>query len=141
MTAPTAATERPQRLRNFIDRLERWLWGGPDGELGRLSERDLQLIAQDIGLSMHELERLTRSQNDGHLLYQRLAQLRLDGATLKEQGYLRDLERTCALCTNQGMCQHDLGERPDSSDWERYCPNVETLKSLAPSATSDKREG
>lgn len=131
MTTPTAATDRPARLRHFIDRLERWLWGRHSDLLAQLPEHELELIAHDIGVSMSELERLTRSRNDGHLLYQRLASLKLDGATLKEQGYLRDLERTCALCDSQGMCQHDLNERPDNDDWERYCPNATVLKSIA----------
>lgn len=131
MTPSTAEMDRPARLRAFIDRFERWLWGCPTGELAWLPEQELKLIAQDIGASMSELERLTRSRKDGQLLYLRLAQLELDGATLKEQGYLRDLERTCALCDSQRTCQHDLNERPDSDEWERFCPNSGVLNSIA----------
>lgn len=134
MTTPTAGTDRPARLRSFIDRLERWLWGGPQAEFVHLPEHERELIAHDIGVSMSELERLTRSRSDGLLLYQRLATLELDGETVKRQGYLRDLERTCALCDSQDMCRHDLSERPDSDEWERYCPNVETLTHLAAEA-------
>lgn len=133
----TPATERrapPGLLDKFLGRLERWFQGGPEHELERLGQDEMALIAHDIGLSMNELERLTRSRSDGLLLYQRLASLGLDGETVKRQGYLRDLERTCALCDSQDMCRHDLSERPDTDEWERYCPNVETLTHLAAEA-------
>jgi hypothetical protein len=43
---------------------------------------------------------------------------------------MQDLEKTCALCNEKGVCQKDLTSRPGDPRWRSYCPNAITLDSL-----------
>jgi hypothetical protein len=45
-------------------------------------------------------------------------------------GVMRDLQRTCAVCREKGVCEWDLRDRPDDPVWKGYCHNAVTLESL-----------
>jgi hypothetical protein len=97
-------------------------------ELDRMPAAEVARMALDLGLSEGELERLAERDDDQALLLgERLELLGLDLRTLSQQGYLRDLERTCALCDSKDDCRHDFVARPDSDDWKSYCPNSGVL--------------
>ena len=102
-------------------------------ELDRLDPTELGRVAADLGLNADELVQIAR-QPDGQalLIDKRLQVLNLDQEDIRRLSplLLRDLERTCALCSDKGRCAHDLAEDPLSPEWEKYCPNSGTLRSL-----------
>ena len=99
-------------------------------ELGNLDPGELKRIARDMGLTGADLRRLAKSgPHAADLLRERLAQLDLDPDHV-ELAVLRDLQRCCSECESKGRCAHDLRERPESSEWHRYCPNSSTLDAL-----------
>jgi hypothetical protein len=120
--------ERPSLVSRLI---EWWLKGPPGHDIDRLRPSELEHMAHDLGLQPSELVRL--AQRDAHaeiLLYRRLQALGLAATDVERLGLKRDLERTCALCTEQEICRHDLDMRPDSDDWKNYCPNSGVLDAV-----------
>jgi hypothetical protein len=43
----------------------------------------------------------------------------------------RDLQRLCAACECQELCEWDLRQDPADPAWQDYCPNSATLAALA----------
>ena len=102
-------------------------------ELELLSDVDIARMARDIGVTPDEFLRLVSQPNgSAALLERRLAALDLNSEDIREISTLlfADLQRTCALCAEKGRCEHDLDYRPESREWESYCPNAGTLKTL-----------
>jgi uncharacterized protein YjiS (DUF1127 family) len=102
-------------------------------ELSQLPPAELERVAADMGLTCDELMRVARQPDATSLLIEkRLAVLNLDREDISKLTplLLRDLERTCALCSEKSRCAHDLAEDPLSVAWEHYCPNSSTLRSL-----------
>jgi hypothetical protein len=115
---------------------ERWhSWRARNRDVADLAAcgDDLARMAADIGLSAPELRALAAHDRHGaDLLRERLAALRLDPEVIaaRRPVIMRDLQRLCTLCTQKGRCTNDLMRDPQSSEWESYCPNVETLHEL-----------
>jgi hypothetical protein len=102
-------------------------------KLNQLPLAELQRVAADMGLNVDEFMHVARQPDAASLLIdKRLAILNLDPEDIRKLSplLLRDLERTCALCTEKGRCAHDLAEDPLSAAWVSYCPNSATLRSL-----------
>lgn len=117
-------------LQRLLARIEAWARGS---ELDRLSAGELQSLARDVGLEAGDLTRLAEGKSDAsRLLYARLEELGLTmaGIEAKGVGAARDMERTCALCADRALCEHDLRERPDSPAWRRICPNSWTFDEM-----------
>ena len=113
-----------QRL---LERIEEWARGS---ELDRLGPDELHSLARDVGLDANDLTRLAARDSDAsRLLYARLDGLGLTMAEIEARGVgaARDMERTCGLCADRALCEHDLRERPDAADWRRVCPNSWTF--------------
>lgn len=103
-------------------------------ELELLSDVEIARMARDIGVTPDEFLRLVSQPNgSAALLERRLAALDLDTEEVREISTLlfADLQRTCALCADKARCEHDLDHRPESREWESYCPNAGTLRTLA----------
>ncbi len=114
-------------LDRLLTRLENW---GRGEDLSRMSPDDLRTLAHDVGLDAGDLVRLASTETDAsRLLYSRLATLGLDMATIEALGVgsQRDMERTCGLCPDRALCEHDLAERPESGHWRKVCPNSWTI--------------
>ena len=102
-------------------------------DIDSMSAEDVARMANDVGLSSDDLRRVIREPNaTADLLYRRLESLKLDPADVRAVSplLLRDLERTCAMCTDKGRCKSDLDESPNPIGWESYCPNSGTLGTL-----------
>jgi hypothetical protein len=114
--------------------LSRWRkWWGYRSELDGMPPDDVARLAHDIGITGPELRDLAaRGPDASHLLYERMRALGLtkDDVERTASGLMRDLERTCAYCTEKGVCERDLAARPDSPAWGGYCPNAETLTAV-----------
>lgn len=102
-------------------------------ELELLSDAEIGRMAHDIGVTPDEFLRLIKEPNgSAALLERRLATLGLEPDHVREISSLlfADLQRTCALCADKARCEHDLDHRPGSREWESYCPNAGTLRTL-----------
>ena len=102
-------------------------------DLAGLSDREVEHIATDLGLSSTDLYRLARCNSSGsELLARRMVALDLDCKEVARlmPETLHDLQRLCTLCTKRRRCAHDLGRDPSDPRWKDYCPNVSTLLAL-----------
>ena len=103
-------------------------------ELRDLAPEEIERVALDVGLTPAELLRVA-ARPDGtlELLDRRLAALQLDADEIRKLSplLLRDLQRTCALCSERQRCADDMAEAgPLAPGWESYCPNAGTLRTL-----------
>ncbi len=112
----------------FLSRLRDW-WQRR-GELDAMEPAELERLASDLGMTGRELKELAaRGPDAAHLLHERMRVLDLTKADVERvaPGLMRDLERTCACCSEKGVCEKDLATRPDDPDWTGYCPNAVAL--------------
>lgn len=125
--------EAGESFKHLAERLLDWWTSGPGrGELERLGAGEIERMAQDLGLSPGDLTRLAaRDAQASLLLHRRLSLLGLSSEDIERLGFRHDLERTCGLCGDQRVCEHDLEMRPDGDEWKRYCPNVASLERIA----------
>lgn len=129
------AASPPAAVRDgLLTRLAGWLEAHlAGGEIERMNAEDVRQLAHDIGLDSGELVRLAAGEKDAsRLLYARLKQLGFTMAEIEAKGVgsARDMERTCGLCAERGRCEHDLVERPQSTDWRQICPNNWTFEEM-----------
>jgi hypothetical protein len=106
-------------------------------DLSAFGSDDLARMAQDMGISPSDLRTLAAHCSDAaDLLDQRIASLGLSPSALARYAtaQLRDMERLCTLCVSKGRCARDLAADPSDPAWHQYCPNEQTLTSLAEKA-------
>ena len=120
------------RFHDMLSRLADWWKNGPRHfGLEGVSSEEMARMAQDLGLSVNDLTRLSERDDDATLLlYSRLQRLGLSKADIDQAGFRRDLERTCGLCPDKDICQHDLDMRAEGEEWKVYCPNRHSLEQL-----------
>jgi hypothetical protein len=109
-------------------------WWSRQNELSSLDSKELERVAGELGMSAGTLEDLVaRSPDSAARLYERVRALGLSETDVEQaaQGVLRDLQRTCACCSEKGRCEKDLPDRPDSAVWKSYCSNAATLDAFA----------
>jgi hypothetical protein len=112
----------------------RWrAWWRKQHELADLPRDELQRLASDFGMASRDLEDLVaKGPHAADLLHQRLAALNLTRSDVERiaRGLMRDLERTCACCSDKAECKKDLATQPDDPAWKAYCPNAASLDAL-----------
>jgi hypothetical protein len=115
-------------VEGFFARLyDRWR---ARNELAGIERSELDRIAGDLGIRVADLGNLVEHGADAaQLLYERMRVLGMSRADIEHSanGVMRDLERTCALCHDKGVCENDLNRQPDDPSWKAYCPNAVTL--------------
>jgi hypothetical protein len=103
-------------------------------DLDAFGPGEMARMAQDVGISASDLRTLAAHCSDAaELLERRLEALGLSAEELAHSApaELRDMERLCTLCGSKHRCAHDLATDPDDPAWRQYCPNKDTLTSLA----------
>ena len=113
---------------SFLSRLRDW-WQRRS-ELDTMDSDELERIASDLGMTGRALRDLAaRGPDAARLLYERMRMLNVTKADVERvvHGLMRDLERTCACCSEKGVCERDLATRPDDPAWTGYCPNAVAL--------------
>ena len=116
---------------HFLTRLREW-WQR-HGELRNIDRTELDRIAGEFGMNARDLQALAaQGPHAADLLYQRMQALGIARADVERlaHGLTRDLERTCACCSDKAACKQDLAQRPDDSAWKDYCPNAISLESV-----------
>ena len=139
MQPKTVATREWPIIDNVVAPLAEW-WRRHATVRENLSDleafgpAEMARMAQDIGISASDLRELARHSSDAaDLLERRLEALGMNASDLAKtaSAELRDMERLCTLCQSKGRCARDLGADPSDPVWRQYCPNEETLVSLA----------
>jgi hypothetical protein len=103
---------------------ERWR---ARNELASMDQSERDLLAGEFGMTAKDLEVLVRRGPDAaNLVYDRMHALGIARADVERaaHGLMRDLEKTCALCNDKGVCEKDLARQPDDPRWKSYCPNA-----------------
>jgi hypothetical protein len=103
-------------------------------DLAAFGPEETARMAQDVGLAPGDLHELAKHSSDAaRLLDKRLAMLSLSPPELVRTApaELRDMERLCTLCQSKRRCARDLATDADDPAWRQYCPNEQTLLSLA----------
>ena len=108
-------------------------WWRRQEELRALDDKQVGLVAADLGISTEALKDLV-SQGPGatRLLYERMRALGISQGDIDHAALdvVRDLQTTCAFCNEKGVCDWDLAHRPEDPGWKNYCPNTVTLECL-----------
>jgi hypothetical protein len=126
------------RLRAALDALAGWIRRTEDAcaadrEFAQLASQELGSIAQDLGISVHDLRAVSAKGRDGSAqLLKRMTMLHLDPAEVAhgQPAVMQDLERVCSLCDTRRRCRSDMRRDPADPVWENYCPNADTLRGL-----------
>jgi hypothetical protein len=108
-------------------------WWRRQEELRTLDDKQIGRVAADLRISTATLTDLVaRGPDAAHLLYERMRALGISEADVRRaaDGVMRDLQRTCTVCSEKGVCEWDLRERPGDPMWKTYCHNAVTLDSL-----------
>ena len=94
----------------LLGRLRDW-WRRQE-ELRALDDKEIGRVAADLRMSTNALRDLVaRGPDAAHLLYERMRALGISEADVRQaaDGVMRDLQRTCAVCSEKGVCEWDLG--------------------------------
>jgi hypothetical protein len=110
-----------------------WLKRRREGaELDALDDSQRTRVAQDLGVSVTDLDFLVREARDPVQLPQMLAALGIDEAALRraEPALARDMRRVCSLCASVDACKYALTEGFADLAYPNFCPNAEALSTL-----------
>lgn len=102
--------------------------------LDAFNSDDMALMAHDVGLSAADLRALaTHCSDAADLLERRLEACGLSAEQLAHTAAseLRDMERLCTTCESKGRCARDFDADPSDPVWLEYCPNHDTITTLA----------
>jgi hypothetical protein len=102
-------------------------------ELSGCGEDEVERIAQDIGVSAPELREIERrGPGSADLLPKMMTALELDAGEVaaREPTVMRDLQRVCSMCEEQGRCAYELADGTAKYRYAKFCPNAETLDAL-----------
>ncbi|CAH0340314.1 DUF6455 family protein [Rhizobium sp. CECT 9324] len=101
--------------------------------LAALSERELEALAQDCGLSTRQLVALVKAGPHGtDEMPQMMRALNIDPTEveLRMRRVFRQMQTTCAACGAKDRCRRDLADAVAEQSFLDYCGNAETLNAL-----------
>lgn len=133
-----AALTETHKRRSPAKVISQWWqnWTNPRSNFSDLSccvTGEVERVAREAGVTVAELKTLARLGPDAaDLLPRREAALGLNSVEVMRAAprTVQDLQRVCSMCECQKQCARDLTLNPTDPAWEKYCPNVETLKAL-----------
>ena len=103
-----------------------------------LDQMEARRIAEDLGISVDDLMRLSQEPNDQADLMTRMMNLHgLDRDKLEDQygAVVRDMAMTCGRCGNKAECRHDLATGQALESFDEFCANAEVIRSFAKEAS------
>jgi hypothetical protein len=133
-----AALTDAHKRRSLTEVIAQWWqdWTNPRSDFSDSSccvTGEVERVAREAGVTVAELKTLARLGPDAaDLLPRREAALGLNSVEVMRAAprTVQDLQRVCSMCECQKQCARDLTLNPTDPAWEKYCPNVETLKAL-----------
>ncbi len=120
---------------NVVTRVLDWIRAriSRDNELSMLSHADMQYLATDIGISESDFRELAPRLADHSSQMDDMMRTRgLDPGAVRKafSGLVRDMELTCALCPNPGLCRRRLADGTAGERADEFCPNAATMGAL-----------
>jgi Family of unknown function (DUF6455) len=131
-------TDTSTMFSRAIDWLKAHTVGGDD--LGAFSRSDLQVMANDLGVTQADLlDVLPRHEDHSDLMDRMMRDRGLDPDKIRRAvgPLMRDLEITCTRCGAVSRCRRDLAAGQAVEHCHEYCGNAETIDELL--ATDDFR--
>jgi hypothetical protein len=118
-------------MTSVMQRIGDWFRAGRRrAELSQIDPAELERVAGELGVSVHELGDLAaEGPGRAEFLHRRLNILRVDAGDIarREPAVMRDMERVCSHCGDRGRCERDLDAGVAGADWQHYCPNAGTI--------------
>lgn len=102
--------------------------------LQAMSEREIEELSGEMGLSRAALEALVRAgPHAADEMEQMMAAMDLDGAAAQAAypAMFRDMKVTCATCGDKSTCRHLLADGTAPALASTFCPNAVELQELA----------
>ena len=131
----TEDTRSYPRVEALIDMIFDWLQHRREiAETCNCDSQEMGRIAHELGVSPAEIDDLVRrGTHAADELPKMLAALQLDPAAIaRTQGLvMQDMERVCAHCSHKQRCNEDLAEGTAPDNFDDYCGNALTIKSLS----------
>jgi hypothetical protein len=116
-------------LQTFKNWWSNWRAGRAPGlGLDGCSPFEIEQMACDLGMSSSEL-RMVAGSRGNDLLFSRLQGAGIEPGLIDPR-VLRDMQRCCAHCESEALCEHELQDRPIAAKWPSYCPNQPTIEAL-----------
>jgi len=116
-----------------------WLQGANP----RLSDTDLEMIANDLGVTQADLLDVLPRAPDSSLLMDRMMAARglnPDQVRGSSSALVRDLELTCTRCNAKRRCERDL-KAGAAEHCHEYCGNAEMFDGMLAEAASKSAAG
>jgi len=101
-----------------------------DNELGAMSRDDMHFLAADLGITEADLMDIAPRVTDHSDLMDRMMRIRgLDPDTVRHHfsALVRDMELTCARCSDVRQCRRELAAGTAAAHFHEFCPNAETM--------------
>ncbi len=118
----------------------RWLEKllGPLDELSRLSDHDLRMMSEDLGMTPQDLQAVAASTVD--ITPELNAMMRATGLDpVQVQRHfntiMRDIQVTCVRCTNRTLCARELAAGRAGATYHAFCGNAATFDSITRAQT------
>jgi len=112
-------------------------------DLAECGDEEIEHIAHDLCMSASEFRELARKgAESADFLLRRMVLIDLDPkeVSLTQRQTFQDLQRVCTRCRSRRRCVKDLSCKPNSPEWEDYCPNATTLNELDTLPWAARRE-
>ena len=113
----------------------RWLEHhlGPVDELSRLSEQDLRMMSEDLGMTVGDLQAVAASTVD--IQPELNAMMRAAGLDPNQvqahfHTIMRDIQVTCIRCTNRTLCARELAAGRAGATYHAFCGNASSFDGI-----------
>lgn len=102
-------------------------------ELAAIGVSEREALFSDLGLSESEMGQVLKGSLDDSLLDKMLLRVGVDPETLarREPQTARELQRTCAQCTEWGRCTAEFDSDTMRGSVPHYCPNRAEILDIA----------
>ena len=137
MTGPKAGEARFPTVEFMLDTVAGWFKkyrsvNESRDEFGQCDAAEVSKIAKDLGLPVNELRGLSAKGSGAATVSRMLRARSMDPAALAggDPATMRDLQRTCILCSEKGRCRYELSDGTAARHYREFCPNAYTLDAL-----------
>lgn len=116
-----------------------WREGTALRQLAHCDDRDLERIAQDLGVTRSELAEAMRCEPNAKLLLPEMLEaldLRHDRLKAEYPSVEADLNRVCSQCPETKRCLRELDAHTAPSGYHKFCGNATTLEALVTEAAA-----
>lgn len=101
--------------------------------LAALSEAEVEALAEDCGLSAHQLVALVKAgPHAADEMPAMMRALNIDAAEVeyRMRRMFRDMQITCAQCSSKETCRNHLQQGKAAESFVEYCGNADALNAL-----------